>query len=112
MPSHHATTWPGEWRVGRKLADLRPSLLDPIVSRRWIVMSVAGLGPVRRRRDVANRNSDHPCRVEDLERIGIHVLAEPGDGVVIALVVIGADVEIPARGLKIHTFQLADDHLF
>src|SRR5262249_38936532 len=60
---------------------LWPSLLDPVGGRRRLVVAVAGLGPVRRRGDVADRNGDDPVRVPGRERILRIVLAEPGDRV-------------------------------
>src|SRR5713226_8766190 len=76
---------------------LRPGLLDPVGRCGRLVVALAGLRPVRRRRDVADRNGDDPVGVPGRERIFRIVLAEPGDRVLVALVIVGPDVEIARR---------------
>src|SRR5712691_10881308 len=73
---------------------LRPGLLDPVGRRGRLVVALAGLRPVCRRRDVADRNGDDPVGVPGRERVFRIVLAEPGDRVLVALVVVRPDVEI------------------
>src|SRR6185312_9766639 len=65
---------------------LRPGLLDPVGRGGRLVVAVAGLGPMGRRRDVADGDRDDPIRVPDRERIFRNVLAEAGDRVLVALV--------------------------
>src|SRR5262245_11916750 len=86
-----------------------PSLLDPIGGGSGFVVALAGLRPVRRRGDVADWNGDGPFGIPDRERVFGNILAEPGDRVLVALVIVGPDVEIARRGIHSETFQLADD---
>src|SRR5260370_28213334 len=91
--------------------DLRPSSCEPIISGRRIVVTIARLRPVRRRRDISDRNCDHPIWIQDLERVFGHVLAEARHRVLVALVIIRTDIEITGRRLEIHAFKLADDRI-
>ena len=72
-----------------------PGLVDPGIRRRRLA-----LGPAGRRRDIADRDRDDPVRIQDLERIVRRVDAEAGHRVLVALVVVGPDVDVPrgARG--------------
>src|SRR3954468_20614880 len=75
----------------------RPGLIDPGIGRGRLA-----LGPARRRRDVPDRDGDDPGRVEDRERVLRHVLAEARDRVLVALVVVRADVDVPAGAGEHH----------
>src|SRR6516162_11703425 len=90
---------------------LGPSLLDPIGRGRRLVVPFAGLRPIPRRGDVANRNGDDPAGVPGRERVIRQVLAESGDRVLVPLVVIGPDVDITRRGIHAEALELADDRL-
>src|SRR5258708_12164245 len=84
----------------------RPSLID--TRRRRCRLA---LRPARRRVDVPDRYGDDPIRIEDRERVLGHVLAEAGDRVLVALVVVGADVDVSARTGDHHALDLTDDRV-
>src|SRR6516165_6600463 len=90
---------------------LGPSLLDPVGRGGRLVVPFAGLGPIRRRGDVANRNGDDPVGVPGRERVIRQVLAESGHRVLIALVIVGPDVDVARRSIHAEAFELADDRL-
>src|SRR5262247_2187071 len=70
--------------------ELRPGLVDPGEGRRRLTLRPAG-----RRRDAADRDHDDAVGVEDRERVLRHVLAEADDGVLVPLMVVGPDVDVP-----------------
>ena len=73
-----ARSGPSESERACVLADrFRPGFLDPIRRRSQLVVGRAGLRPVRRRADVADRNGDDPVGVEDRERIFGHLFEKP-----------------------------------
>src|SRR5438132_9351878 len=86
--------------------DLRPRLIDPGISRGWL-----SLRPAWGRRDVADRDGDDPGRIEDGERILGHILGKARDRVLVALMVVGADVDVTARPGVHHALELADDRV-
>src|SRR5262245_47485775 len=90
---------------------LGPSLLDPVGRGGRLVVPFAGLGPIRRRGDVANRNGDDPVGVPGRERVIRQVLAESGHRVLIALVIVGPDVDVDRRSIHAEAFWLADDRI-
>src|SRR5439155_5688026 len=92
--------------VGSGCLHRRPGLVDPGIGRGWLA-----LRPSRRRGDVADGDGDDAGRVEDGERIVRHVLAEAGDRVLVALVVVGADVDVAAGPGNHHSLELADDRV-
>src|SRR5713226_3266458 len=69
---------------------LRPGLADPVIRpsrlRRW---------PPGRRGDIPDRDRDHPVGIEGLELIAVKVLAETGHGVLVALMVVRPEVDVP-----------------
>src|SRR5262245_32854088 len=67
----------------------RPGLVDPGVRRRRLPLRPAG-----RRGDRADRDRDDPRGIENRERIFIRVLAESDERVLVALMVVGADVDV------------------
>src|SRR5262249_19635776 len=83
-----------------------PGLVDPGVRPRVFARRRR---PAGRRRDVADRDRDDAIRIQDLERIVGRVHAEPGHRVLVALVIVGTDVEIPRRTRDRRAFELADD---
>src|SRR3954468_18189320 len=92
----------------RDLADrLRPGGLDPVGGRRRLVVAVAGLRPIGRRRDVADRDGDDAGRVPNREGILRHVLAEAGDRVLVALVIVRPDIDVAGRRIVAEAFELA-----
>src|SRR5215468_4615881 len=93
------STWDGSGALHRG-----PGLIDPGIGRGGVA-----LWPARRRRDVPDGNGDDPVRIEDGERILRHVLAEARDRVLVALVVVRPDVDVPARPRDHHSLELADD---
>src|SRR6266481_8953883 len=82
----------------------RPGLIDPGIGRGRLA-----LGPAGRRRDVPDRDGDDPGRIEDRERVLGDVLAEPGDRVLVTLVVVWTDVDVPAWPREHHALDLRDD---
>src|SRR5262249_50187413 len=90
---------------------LGPSLLDPVGGSGRLVVPFAGLGPIPWRGDVANGNSDDPVGVPGRERVIRQVFAEPGHRVLIALVVVGPDVDVARGRIHAEAFELADDRL-
>src|SRR5258707_15735366 len=72
--------------------------LDPVRRRGRLVVRRARLWPAERRRYVADRYGDDPVRIPAGELVLWKVLAEPGDCVLIGLVV-GPHVEIARRGI-------------
>src|SRR5262245_26491713 len=92
-----------------RLARLRPRGLDPVRRRRRLVMAMARLRPIRRCGDVADRDCDDPVGIPDRERIVRQALAEAGDSVLVALVVVWPDVDIARRRIHAQAFELADD---
>src|SRR6266436_7118049 len=89
---------------------LRPGGLDPVRSRGRLVMGRTRLWPAERCRDVADRNGDDPIRIPAGKLVLWKVLAEPGDRVLVGLVV-GPHVEIARRGIHAEALELADDRL-
>src|SRR6516164_438027 len=83
-----------EAREPKSGSHLRPSGLDPVRRGGRFVVALARLRPVRRRRDVADRNGNDAVEIPDREGVVRDVLAEPGDRVLVALVIVGPDVEI------------------
>src|SRR6478672_8921997 len=104
----HCRIVASERRLARRLG---PSLLDPVGGSSRLVVPFAGLRPIRRRGDVADRNGNDPVGIPARERIVGQVLAESGHRVLIALVVVGTDVEVARRGIHAEAFELADDRL-
>src|SRR5215510_4772808 len=96
---------------GRSAHCLRPSLLDPVGRRGRLVMAMARLRPIGRSGDVTNRDGDDPILIPGHERIFRIVLGEPGDRVLVTLVVVRPDVQITRRCIEPETLELADDHL-
>src|SRR6202158_2185243 len=84
----------------------RPGLIDPGISRRGIT-----LRPVRRRRDVPDRNGDDPVRIENREWILGDVLCETGDRVFVTLMVVRAGVDVPAGARNHRALEHRDDRL-
>src|SRR5437016_11149017 len=93
------STWISSGRLHR-----RPGLIDPGIRRGRLT-----LRPPRGRRDVPDGDGDDPVRIEDGERILRHLLAEAGDSVLVSLVVVRADVDVPAWPRIHHALDLADD---
>src|SRR5260370_32155628 len=93
------------------LAGLGPSGIEPVGGCGRFVMAVARLRPIWRRCDVADRNGDDPVWIPNREWIIRQVLAEPGDGVLVALVIVRPDVEIAGWRIHAEAFELADDGL-
>src|ERR1700680_4213746 len=89
---------------------LRPGGLDPVRRRGRLVVGRAWLRPTERRRDVPDRNGDDPVRIPAGELILWKVLAEPGDRVLVGLVV-GPHVEIARWGIHPEALELAYDRL-
>src|SRR5499427_35196 len=123
MPSSRSYRWPRPPMAGavvivamlaseRSLTGcLGPSLLDPVGGGGRLVVPFAGLRPIPRRRDVADRNGNDPVGIPARERIVGEVLAESGHRVLIALVVVGTDVDVARRRIHAEAFELADDCL-
>src|SRR5438270_1497772 len=88
-----------------------PGLLDPIRRRGRFIVALAWLWPIGRCGDVADRNGDYAIRIPAHERIFRVVLAEPGDRVLIALVIVGTNIEIARGRIHAEPFELADDRL-
>src|SRR5215813_1704689 len=95
----------------RSAHGLWPGGLDPVGSRGRLVVPLAGFRPVRRRRDVADRNRDHPVGIPSRELVLGEVLAEPDHRVLVPLVIVRPDVEITRWRVVTHSFELADDYL-
>jgi hypothetical protein len=73
-------------------------------------MTMSGLRPIRGRRDIAHGDGDNAVEVPANERIVRVILAEPGDRVLVALVIIRANVEVAGR--RIHSEPLQFAHLW
>src|SRR5215510_12144441 len=86
----------------------RPSAVLPVISAS---ARLARLRPLRRCGDVADRDCDDPVGIPDRERIVRQALAEAGDSVLVALVVVRPDVEIARRRMYTQAFELADDRI-
>src|SRR5437868_8667760 len=93
------STWISSGRLHR-----RPGLIDPGIRRGRLA-----LRPTRRRRDVPDGDGDDPRRIQDWERIVRHLFAEAGDGVLVSLLVVRADVHVSSRPGDHHALELADD---
>src|SRR6266478_8670439 len=87
---------------------LGPGGLDPVRCRGRLVVGRAGLRPAERCGDVPDRNGDDPARIPARELILGKVLAEPGDRVLVGLVV-GPHVEIARWRIDAEALELADD---
>src|ERR1700746_7298 len=87
---------------------LRPGGLDPVRRRGRLVVGRAGLRPAERCGDVPDRNGDDPGRIPARELIIGKVLAEPGDRVLVGLVV-GPHVEIARWRIYAEALELAND---
>src|SRR5713101_2214457 len=96
------------WTPGLESGALhcRPRLVDPRIGRR-----VLALRPIRGRRDIPNWDGDDPSWIENRERVFGHVLGETGNRVLVALMVVGANVDVDSRAREHHALELADDHL-
>src|SRR2546422_6055414 len=86
--------------------ELWPGLLDPGVRGRGFPLGQSGW-----RRDVANRDRDHPAGIQDQERKVLFVVREPGDRILVCLVVIGADLNVSGRRLPGEAFQFVNDRV-
>src|SRR5712692_889052 len=84
----------------------RPRLIDPGIGRRRLP-----LRPTRGRSDIPNWNGDDPTRIENRERVFGDVLGETGNRILVALMVVGTDVDVSAGARKHHALELADDHI-
>src|SRR2546428_11446688 len=93
------STWISSGRLHR-----RPGLIDPGIRRGRLA-----LRPPRGRSDVPDGDGDDPRGMEDGELILRLLLAEAGDRVLVALVVVRADVHVSSRSGDHHALELADD---
>src|SRR6516225_4705372 len=83
-----------------------PGLIDPRVGRGRVAF-----GPPGRRGDVADRDRYDAVRVKDRERVFGYVLAETDHRVLVALVVVGPDVDVAGRSRIAQAFELTDDRI-
>jgi len=108
---HGAVEMDNRRRLNSHQLVIKRNNLPPVGRSGRLVVAMAGLGPIPRRRDVADRDRDDPIGIPGHERILRIALAEPGDRVLVALVIVGPDVEITRRGVEPEALELADDRL-
>src|SRR5713226_496841 len=89
---------------------LGPGGLDPVRRGGRFVVARARLRPAERSGDVPDGNGDDAVGIPARELVLWKVLAEPGDRVLVGLVV-GPHVEVARRGIHAEPLELADDRL-
>jgi len=87
----------------------RPGRLDPIVGRRRIVVPLARLRPIGRRRDITDVLHDDSVRIPNWERIFRHVLAESDDCRFEPRVILGSNVQVSRRRRHHHALEHGND---
>src|SRR5262249_455715 len=91
--------------------DRRPSLLDPVSRSRALVVALSRLGPFGRRGDRPDRDRNDALRIPHREVVAGEVLAESRHRVLVALVIVRADVEVARGGIDTRTFEHGDDRI-
>src|SRR2546430_12594690 len=74
-------------------------------------MSLAGLRPVGRRGDAADRDRDDARRIPDRKIVSGQVLAQTRHRVLVTLVIVGAEIEIARRSIDSRSLEHRDDRL-
>src|SRR5262249_12675133 len=84
---------------------------DPVGCRGRLVVRRSWLWPIRWGGDVADRDRDDPVGVPYRERIIGEVLAEPDHGILVALMIVGAGIDVTGGGVEPEPVQLTDDRV-